>query len=132
MHVFSMFAQWVPEAWAKEPHVEEVEAFADRLIDGYNELAPNLKDSIVHRQIISPYEMEHEYGLVGGNIFHGELTLNQLFHMRPAAGYADYGTPLRGLYQCGSSTHPGGGVTGLPGRNAAREILSDRRQRRVR
>ena len=132
MHIFSMFAQWVPETWAKEPHLEEVEAFADRVIDGYNELAPNLKGSIVHRQVISPYDMEHEYGLVGGNIFHGELTLNQLFHMRPAGGYADYRTPLRGLYQCGSSTHPGGGVTGLPGRNAAREILSDRRRRRVR
>jgi phytoene dehydrogenase-like protein len=101
------------------------------LIDGYNELAPNLKASIVHRQVISPYDMEHEYGLIGGNIFHGELTLNQLFHMRPAAGYADYRSPIRGLYQCGSSTHPGGGVTGLPGRNAAREILKDRRRRKV-
>jgi phytoene dehydrogenase-like protein len=129
MHIFSMFAQWVPESWHEAPHTEEVEAFADRLIDGYNELAPNLKDSIVHRQIISPYDMEHEYGLIGGNIFHGELTLNQLFHMRPAAGYADYRTPIKGLYQCGSSTHPGGGVTGLPGRNAAREILRDRRRR---
>ena len=131
-HIFSMFAQWVPESWSKEPHQEEVEAFADRLIDGYNELAPNLKSSIIHRQIISSYDMEHEYGLVGGNIFHGELTLNQLFHMRPAPGYADYRTPLHGLYQCGSSTHPGGGVTGLPGRNAAKEILADRRRRRVR
>ena len=131
MHIFSMFAQWVPESWHEEPHREEVEAFADRLIDGYNELAPNLKASIVHRQVISPYDMEHEYGLIGGNIFHGELTLNQLFHMRPAAGYADYRSPIRGLYQCGSSTHPGGGVTGLPGRNAAREILKDRRRRKV-
>jgi phytoene dehydrogenase-like protein len=127
-----MFAQWVPESWSKEPHHDEVEAFADRLIDGYNELAPNLKASIIHRQIISPYDMAQEYGLVGGNIFHGELTLNQLFHMRPAPGYADYRTPLHGLYQCGSSTHPGGGVTGLPGRNAAKEILADRRRRRVR
>ena len=81
--------------------------------------------------MISPYDMEHEYGLIGGNIFHGELTLNQLFHMRPAAGYANYRTPLKGLYQCGSSTHPGGGVTGLPGRNAAREILKDRRKRKI-
>ena len=107
MHIFSMFAQWVPQEWHAEPHREEVEAFADRLIDGYNELAPNLKSSIVHRQVISPYDMEHEYGLIGGNIFHGELTLNQLFHMRPAAGYANYRTPIKGLYQCGSSTHPG-------------------------
>jgi phytoene dehydrogenase-like protein len=132
MHIFSMFAQWVPESWHAEPHREEVEAFADRLIDGYTELAPNLKASIVHRQVISPYDMEHEYGLIGGNIFHGELTLNQLFHMRPAAGYANYRTPLRNLYQCGSGTHPGGGVTGLPGRNAAREILRDRRRVKVR
>jgi phytoene dehydrogenase-like protein len=132
MHIFSMFAQWVPESWHAAPHRDEVEAFADRLIDGYTELAPNLRASIVHRQVISPYDMEHEYGLIGGNIFHGELTLNQLFHMRPAAGYADYRTPLRNLYQCGSSTHPGGGVTGLPGRNAAREILRDRRRVKVR
>ncbi|HET9522163.1 MAG TPA: NAD(P)/FAD-dependent oxidoreductase [Candidatus Limnocylindrales bacterium] len=132
MHIFSMFAQWVPASWHAEPHREEVEAFADRLIDGYTELAPNLKASIVHRQVISPFDMEHEYGLIGGNIFHGELTLNQLFHMRPAAGYANYRTPLRNLYQCGSSTHPGGGVTGLPGRNAAREILRDRRRVKVR
>ena len=131
MHIFSMFAQWVPQEWHAEPHRAEVEAFADRLIDGYNDLAPNLKGAIVHRQVISPYDMEHEYGLVGGNIFHGELTLNQLFHMRPAAGYANYRTPLKGLYQCGSSTHPGGGVTGLPGRNAAREILRDRRRRKA-
>ena len=117
------------ETWHDEPHRDEVEAFADRLIDGYTELAPNLKDSIVHRQVISPYDMEQEYGLIGGNIFHGELSLNQLFHMRPAPGYANYRTPIRGLYQCGSSTHPGGGVTGLPGRNAAREILRDRRRR---
>jgi len=121
----------VPQAWHAEPHRAEVEAFADRLIDGYTELAPNLRSSIVHRQVISPYDMEHEYGLIGGNIFHGELTLNQLFHMRPAAGYANYRTPIRGLYQCGSSTHPGGGVTGLPGRNAAREILKDRRRRKI-
>ncbi|MGH2465917.1 MAG: phytoene desaturase family protein [Candidatus Limnocylindrales bacterium] len=131
MHIFSMFAQWVPQSWHAEPHRAEVEAFADRLIYGYNELAPNLKSSIVHRQVISPYDMEHEYGLIGGNIFHGELTLNQLFHMRPAAGYANYRTPIKGLYQCGSSTHPGGGVTGLPGRNAAREILKDRRKRKI-
>jgi phytoene dehydrogenase-like protein len=132
MHIFSMFAQWVPEAWSAEPHRAEVDAFVERLIDGYDELAPNLKASIVHRQVIGPYDLEHEYGLIGGNIFHGELTLNQLFHMRPAAGYADYRTPIRGLYQCGSSTHPGGGVTGLPGRNAAREILRDRRRVKVR
>ena len=131
MHIMSLFTQWVPHTWSEEPHAAELEAYADRVVDGYTELAPNFKQSIVHRQVIGPYEMEHEYGLVGGNIFHGELTLNQLFHMRPAAGYANYRTPIRGLYQCGSSTHPGGGVTGLPGRNAAREILKDRRKRKI-
>jgi phytoene dehydrogenase-like protein len=74
--------------------------------------------------------MEHEYGLVGGNIFHGELSPAQLFHLRPAAGYADYRTPVRGLYQAGSATHGGGGVTGIPGRNVVAQVLRDRRRSR--
>ena len=132
MHILSCFAQWVPQEWAAEPHEAELEAFADRLIDDLTALAPNLRGSIVHRQVIGPYTMEREYGLDGGNIFHGELSFHQLFHMRPAPGHADYRTPLRGLYQCGSGTHPGGGVTGIPGRNAAREILRDRKRGRGR
>ena len=84
-HIMSLFTQWVPDDWSTEPHTEELEAYADRMIDCYNELAPNFKASILHRDIVGPYEMEHEYGLVGGNIFHGELSLEQLFHMRPGA-----------------------------------------------
>jgi phytoene dehydrogenase-like protein len=126
MHVMSMFSQWVPASWSSEPHREELEAYADRLIDRFTEVAPNFKGSILHRQVIGPYDMEHEYHLVGGNIFHGELAVDQLFHMRPAVGYADYRTPIRGLYQASSATHAGGGVTGLPGHHVVREIRRDR------
>ena len=84
-HIMSLFTQWVPQDWNHEPHPAELEAYADRMIDCYNELAPNFKASILHRDIVGPYEMEHEYGLIGGNIFHGELSLEQLFHMRPGA-----------------------------------------------
>jgi phytoene dehydrogenase-like protein len=126
MHVMSMFTQWVPETWSDEPHREELEAYADRLIDRFTAVAPNFKGSILHRQIIGPHDMEHEYGLIGGNIFHGELTVDQLFHMRPAVGYADYRTPIEGLYQASSATHAGGGVSGLPGHHAVREIRKDK------
>ena len=119
----SLFTQWVPHTWADEPHTAELEAYADRVVDGYTELAPNFKQSIVHRQVIGPYEMEHEYGLLGGNIFHGELSADQLFHLRPAPGYADFTTPIDGLYQCSSATHGGGGVTGIPALLCTRRIL---------
>jgi phytoene dehydrogenase-like protein len=125
-HVMSMFTQWVPESWSQEPHREELEAYAERLLDRFEVVAPGFKDSILHRQIIGPYDMEQEYGLIGGNIFHGELTVDQMFHMRPAVGYADYRTPIRGLYQASSATHAGGGVTGLPGHHVVREIRRDK------
>jgi len=124
-HVMSMFTQWVPETWSKEPHRAELEAYADRLIDRFDLVAPNFKRSILHRQVIGPYDMEHEYHLIGGNIFHGELTVDQLFHMRPAVGYADYRTPIRGLYQASSATHAGGGVNGLPAHHAVRQMRKD-------
>jgi len=92
-------------------------------------VAPGFTDSILHRQVIGPYDMEQEYGLVGGNIFHGELSPNQLFHLRPAAGYADFRTPVDGLYQAGSATHGGGGVTGIPALQAVRQIRRDERRR---
>ena len=95
-------------------------------------MAPGCRDSVVGRQVIGPYDMEHTYHLKGGNIFHGELTLGQMFHARPAAGYADLRTPVRGLYQAGSGTHGGGGVTGIPGRNVVRQVLTDRRRRQRR
>jgi phytoene dehydrogenase-like protein len=126
-HIVSMFTQWVPHEWAAAPRPAELEAHADRVVACVDEVAPGFVDSVLHRQVIGPYEMEHEYGLVGGNIFHGELSPSQLFHVRPAAGYADFRTPVRGLYQGGSATHGGGGVTGIPGRNAAGVVLADRR-----
>jgi phytoene dehydrogenase-like protein len=126
-HIMSLFTQWVPADWNTEPHTAELEAYADRMIDCYNELAPNFKASILHRDIVGPHEMEHEYGLVGGNIFHGELSLEQLFHMRPAPGYADYRTPVAGLYYGSSATHAGGGVCGIPGWQAATAAISDRK-----
>jgi phytoene dehydrogenase-like protein len=127
-HIMSMFTQWVPHEWSREPRKNELEAYADNVIDGYTELAPNFKRSIIHRQVIGPYEMEQEYGLVGGNIFHGELSAEQLFHMRPAPGYADYRSPIKGLYQASSATHGGGGVCGIPGYQAARAVLGDRKK----
>jgi phytoene dehydrogenase-like protein len=128
-HVMSMFTQWVPCEWAGERHEEELESYADRVIAEVEEVAPGFTSSILHRQMIGPYDMEHTYGLVGGNIFHGELSVGQLFHMRPVPGYADYRTPVAGLYQAGSATHGGGGVTGIPGLNVVRAIQHDRRMR---
>jgi phytoene dehydrogenase-like protein len=130
-HLMSCFTQYVPASWSKAPHREELEAYADRVIDGYARFAPNLKTAVEHRQVIGPYEMEQEYGLVGGNIMHGDLTLDQLFSWRPVAGYADYRTPIKALYLCGSGTHPGGGISGINGRNASREILKDHNHTRV-
>ena len=126
-HIMSMFSQWVPEGWSKEPHQEEVEAYADRLIAKYEEVAPGFTASILHRDVVSSYVMEQEYGLIGGNIFHGELSLEQLFHMRPAPGYADYRTPIAGLYNASSATHAGGGVCGIPGYQASKAALRDAR-----
>ena len=124
-HVFSMFTQWVPDDWVKEPHRDELDAYAKRIFDLYDELAPNFKDSIIDYQVIGPYDMEQELGLIGGNIFHGELSADQLFHMRPAPGYGDYRTPLKGLYHGSSATHAGGGVNGIPGWQAYRQAKKD-------
>ena len=126
-HIVSLFTQWVPSEWSQHPHREELEAYADRVIAGYDDLAPGFKESVIHRQVIGPFEMEQEWGLIGGNIFHGELSAEQLFHMRPAPGYADYRTPIKGLYQCSSATHAGGGVCGIPAYNMVREIKRDRK-----
>jgi phytoene dehydrogenase-like protein len=129
-HIFSMFTQYVPHEWSEAPYREELEAYADRVIDCYTELAPNLKGSILHRQVIGPYDMEQELGLIGGNIFHGELSVDQLFHMRPAPGYADFRTPIQGLYQASSACHAGGGVCGVPAYLAVKQILGDRKLKR--
>ena len=127
-HVMSMFTQWVPHTWNDEPHREELDAYADRLFARMEAVAPGFTASVLHRQVLGPWDIENEYGLVGGNIFHGELTMGQMFHARPAAGYADLRTPIAGLYQAGSGTHGGGGVTGVPGRNVVHQLLSDRRK----
>jgi len=131
-HVVSMFTQWVPHEWADDPHTADLDTHADRVVARVEAVAPGFTDSILHRQVIGPHQMQTEYGLVGGNIFHGELSAAQLFHARPAAGYADLRTPIRGLYQAGSATSGGGGVTGIPGRNVVRQVLADARRARRR
>ena len=124
-HVMSMFTQWVPHSYASAPHTDELAAYADRLIARMDALAPGFSSSILHRQIIGPHEMQERFSLRGGNIFHGELSASQLFHMRPAPGFADFTTPIRGLYQASSATHGGGGVTGIPALQAVRRICAD-------
>jgi phytoene dehydrogenase-like protein len=126
VHVFSMFTQWVPDDWNSEPHREELDAYAQRIFDGYDALAPNFRDSIIDYQVIGPYDMEQELGLIGGNIFHGELSVDQLFHMRPAPGYADFRTPIKGLYHGSCATHGGGGVNGIPGWQAFKMARKDK------
>ena len=113
-----------------ERHIlEELRGHADLVIDTVTRYVPNFKRSVVGRVVLTPLDLERRFGLVGGDIFHGALSLDQLFSARPVLGHADYRSPLRGLYLCGSGAHPGGGVTGLPGHNAAREILRDLRRR---
>jgi phytoene dehydrogenase-like protein len=131
-HVMSLFTQWVPHTYADAPDQRQLAAYADRVIARMEAVAPGFTGSVLHRQVIGPHQMQQEYGLVGGNIFHGELSVGQMFHARPAAGYADLRTPIGGLYQAGSATHGGGGVTGIPGRNVVRQILADRRAARWR
>ena len=95
------------------------------MIDTIAEYAPNIRDIILHRQVLTPLDLEREFGLTEGNIFQGELTLEQLFFLRPVAGWAQYRTPIKNLWMCGSATHPGGGIMGAPGRLSALEILKD-------
>ena len=132
-HVASLFCQHVaPQLPNGESWDVHREAVADLMIDTVNEYAPNFKAAVLGRQIKSPLDLERTFGLVGGDIFHGALSLDQMFSARPMLGYGNYRGPLPGLYMCGAGTHPGGGVTGAPGHNAAREILSDFRRRRLR
>ena len=131
-HVMSLFCQhFHPELSGGRTWDEVKETVADQIIETVDRHAPNFKRAVVGRQVLSPTDLEREFSLVGGDIFHGALHLDQIYSLRPAAGYADYRTPVPGLYLCGSGAHPGGGVTGLPGRNAAREIARDFRRRRV-
>jgi phytoene dehydrogenase-like protein len=124
-HIMCIFAQYAPYKLKDSDWDTMKDVFADRCIDALAGYAPNFRDSIIHRQVISPLDMEREYSLTGGNIFHGDMTVDQLFFMRPVPGWARYRTPIQSFYLCGSGTHPGGGVMGAPGYNAAREILKD-------
>ena len=132
-HVASLFCQHVapvlPDGTSWYDRREQV---ADVMIDLVDSYAPNFKKAVLGRQILSPLDLERTFGLTGGDIFHGALSLDQLFSARPMLGHADYRGPVPGLYLCGSGTHPGGGVTGAPGHNAAREILADFRRGRLR
>jgi phytoene dehydrogenase-like protein len=119
-HVMNIFTQYGPYNIDWEA---EREAYGDRCIELLAEYAPNIRNAVLHREVLSPVDLEREFHLTGGNIFHGRMSLDQMFVMRPVPGFADYRTPIRGLYMCGSGTHPGGGVMGTPGLNAAREIL---------
>ena len=132
-HVASLFCQHVaPELPNGESWDDHREKVADLMIETVNQHAPNFKRSVLGRQIMSPLDLERTFGLIGGDIFHGRLQLDQMFSARPMLGYGNYRGPLRGLYLCGSGTHPGGGVTGAPGHNAAQEIMSDFRLQRLR
>ena len=122
-HVMSCFVQYAPYKLANGTWDEQREPFGDRVIDLIAEYAPNIHSIVDHVQVLTPLDLERRFGLTGGNIFHGEMSLDQMFVMRPLAGWARYRTPIRGLYLCGSGTHPGGGVMGAPGYNAARAIL---------
>lgn len=124
-HLMSMFVQYAPTNLCEGTWDEVKDRFADRCFDLLNDYAPNFKRSVIARQVLSPLDIERRFGLTGGNIFQGAMTLGNLFFLRPAAGYANYRTPIRGLYLCGAAAHPGGGVMGACGYNAAREILHD-------
>ena len=130
-HVMSIFVQYAPYHLSNGTWPEKREAFGDTVIETLSEYAPNLKNIILHRQVVTPWDLEQEFGLTEGNIFQGELTLDQLFFLRPVAGWAKYRTPIKNLYLCGSCTHPGGGVMAASGRLAALEILKDAKLRRV-
>ncbi len=125
-HVMSIFVQYasynMPVHGSRD---QQREAFGDAVINTLAEFAPNIKDLILHKQVLTPWDIEDQTGLTQGNIFHGELTLDQLFFLRPVPGWASYRTPIKNYYQCGSGTHPGGGITSGPGRLAALEILKD-------
>lgn len=124
-HVMSIFVQYAPYDLKNGTWPEKREDFGDTVIDTVSEYAPNLKNIILHRQVVTPWDLENEFGLTEGNIFQGELTLDQLFFLRPVAGWAKYRTPIKNLYMCGSCTHPGGGVMAASGRLAALELLKD-------
>ena len=122
-HLMSMFVQYAPYRLREGTWDEIKEKFADRCFDILEEYAPGFKKSVIARQVLSPLDLERTFNMTGGNIFQGAMTLNQLFVMRPVVGWSGYRTPIKGLFLCGAAAHPGGGVIGSAGWNAAREIL---------
>jgi phytoene dehydrogenase-like protein len=125
-HIMGIFLQYAPYTLREGTWDELREPFGDRVISLIEEYAPNIRRIVEHRQVLSPLDLERRFGITGGNIFHGEMSLDQMFAMRPVAGWARYRTPVAGLYLCGSGAHPGGGVMGAPGFNCAREMLKRR------
>src|ERR1700734_353116 len=130
-HVMTTFIQYVPYRLREGTWDEKRELLGDRVVKKIAEYAPNVPQSIIARQVLTPLDLERTYGLTEGNIFHGDLSLEQLFFMRPVAGWAQYRTPIAGFYLCGAGAHPGGGVTGAPGYNAAHQVLRDSRRGKV-
>ncbi len=125
-HVMSCFVQYAPYKLKPGLNWDDLkEDFGNTVINTVAEYAPNLKNIILHKQVVTPLDLEREWGLSEGNIFQGELSLEQLFFLRPAPGWARFRTPVKNLYMCGSATHPGGGIMGAPGRLAALEVLKD-------
>jgi phytoene dehydrogenase-like protein len=122
-HIMGIFLQYAPYTLRGSTWDELREPFGDRVIALIEQYAPGFRSLIEHRQVLTPLDMERRFGITGGNIFHGEMSLDQMFVMRPVAGWARYRTPLEGLFLCGSGAHPGGGVMGAPGYNCAREML---------
>jgi phytoene dehydrogenase-like protein len=126
-HVMSVYVQFAPYGLKEGDWTSRREEFADTVIETLSTYAPDVADSIIARQVITPLDLEREYGLTGGHPLHGEMSLEQFFTFRPVIGWSQYRTPIQGLYLCGAGTHPGGGLTGAPGANASREILKDLR-----
>jgi phytoene dehydrogenase-like protein len=124
-HVMTTFIQYVPYRLREGTWDQKRELLGDRVVKKIAQYAPNVPNSILARQVLTPLDLERTYGLTEGNIFHGDLSLDQLFFMRPVAGWAQYRTPIANLYLCGAGAHPGGGVTGAPGYNAAHKALRD-------
>ena len=129
-HILTCFVQYVPYRLREGTWDEKRELLGDGVVKKIAEYAPNVPGAILARQVLTPLDLERTYGLTEGNIFHGDLSLEQLFFMRPVAGWSQYRTPIAGLYLCGAGAHPGGGVTGAPGHNAAHQVLRDVRKRR--
>jgi phytoene dehydrogenase-like protein len=124
-HVMTVHVQYTPYHLRKDTWAEGREEVGDLVVELLANHASDLRSRMLHRRVLTPYDLEETYGLTGGHIHHGEMTLNQAFFLRPLPGWARYRTPIRGLYLCGSGAHPGGGITGAPGRNAARVMLRD-------